>query len=44
MEAEMGIPFYDTTALGVWHALSVCGVPAGAAAPLWGSLFSEVLA
>jgi hypothetical protein len=44
MEAETGIPFYDTTALGVWHALSVGGISASAAAPVWGSLFNEVLA
>jgi len=43
LEAELGIPVYDSTALGVWHALQLCGVDAGAAAPLWGSLFREVL-
>ena len=43
MESELGIPVYDSTALGVWHALQLCGVDARAAAPLWGSLFSETL-
>ena len=43
MEAELGIPVYDSTALGVWHALQLCGVDSRAAAPLWGSLFAEVL-
>jgi len=41
MEAELGLPVYDSTALGVWHALSLCGVDGSAAAPLWGSLFRE---
>ncbi|MBC7598401.1 MAG: Asp/Glu/hydantoin racemase [Polaromonas sp.] len=44
IEAELGIPLYDTTALGVWHALHLCVVDASAAAPAWGSLFSETLA
>ena len=43
MEAELGIPVYDTTALGVWHAMLLAGVDASAAAPLWGSLFSQSL-
>ena len=43
MEAELGIPVYDSTALGVWHALQLCGVDSRAATPQWGSLFSEVL-
>ena len=41
MEVELGIPVYDSTALGVWHALKLCGVDTRAAAALWGSLFSE---
>lgn len=44
LEAAVGIPLYDTTALGVWHALLLCGADARAAAPAWGSLFSETLA
>jgi hypothetical protein len=28
MEAELGLPVYDSTALGVWHALRLCGVDA----------------
>lgn len=43
MEAELGIPVYDSTALGVWHALQLCGVDGAAAAPAWGSLFRETL-
>ena len=43
LEAELGLPVYDSTALGVWHALQLCGVNASAAAPLWGSLFRERL-
>ena len=43
LEAELGIPVYDSTALGVWHALRLCGVDTGAAAPLWGSLFLEAV-
>jgi hypothetical protein len=34
---------FDSTALGVWHALRLCGVDMRAAAPLWGSLFSEAV-
>lgn len=41
LEAELGIPVYDSTALGVWHALQMCGADTRAAAPLWGSLFLE---
>jgi maleate isomerase len=44
LEAELGIAVYDTTALGVWHALQLAGVDTSAAAPLWGSLFSQKLA
>lgn len=42
LEAELGIPVYDSTALGVWHALQLCGADTRGAAALWGSLFSEV--
>jgi maleate isomerase len=42
LEAELGIPVYDTTALGVWHGLQLCGADTRPAAALWGSLFSEV--
>ena len=41
LEAELGLPVYDSTALGVWHALRLCGVDTRPAAPLWGSLFTE---
>ena len=43
LEAELGLPVYDSTALGVWHALRLCGVDTRAAAPLWGSLFVQAL-
>ena len=43
LEAELGIPVYDSTALGVWHALQLCGSDTRAAAPLWGSLFLETV-
>jgi maleate isomerase len=41
LEAELGIPVYDSTALGVWHALQLCGADTRGAAALWGSLFAE---
>lgn len=43
LEAELGLPVYDSTALGVWHALRLCGADTRAAAPLWGSLFAQEL-
>ena len=43
MEAELGIPVYDSTALGIWHALQLCATDSRAAIPLWGSLFGENL-
>jgi maleate isomerase len=42
LEAELGIPVYDSTALGVWHGLQLCGADTRPAAASWGSLFSEV--
>jgi maleate isomerase len=42
LEAELGIPVYDSTALGVWHGLQLCGADTRGAAALWGSLFTEV--
>lgn len=41
LEAELGIPVYDTTALGVWHALRLAGVDTTPAVARWGSLFKE---
>ena len=41
LEDELGVPVYDSTALGVWHALRLCGVDTRPAALLWGSLFAE---
>jgi maleate isomerase len=41
LEAELGLPVYDSTALGVWHALRLAGVDTAPAAPLWGSLFMQ---
>jgi maleate isomerase len=43
LEAELGLPVYDSTALGVWHALRLAGVDTAPAAPLWGSLFAQGL-
>jgi maleate isomerase len=42
LEAELGIPIYDTVSTAVWKALRTCGVDT---APLagWGRLFSEGL-
>jgi maleate isomerase len=41
LEAELGLPIYDTTALGAWHALRLAGVDTRPAAARWGSLFKE---
>lgn len=43
MEAELSLPVYDSTALGVWHAFQLAGVDTRPAAGLWGSLFSHGL-
>jgi maleate isomerase len=43
LEAELGLPVYDSTALGVWHGLRLAGVDTAPAAPAWGSLFEQVL-
>jgi len=43
LEAELGLPIYDSTALGVWHALRLAGVDTAPAAAQWGSLFTEAL-
>jgi maleate isomerase len=43
LEAELGLPVYDSTALGVWHALALLGIDCRAAVPAWGSLFGEAL-
>lgn len=41
LEAELGLPVYDSTALGVWHALKLAGADTRPAAALWGSLFAQ---
>ncbi|MES2976872.1 MAG: aspartate/glutamate racemase family protein [Pseudomonadota bacterium] len=41
LEAELRLPVYDSTALGVWHALRLAGCDTSPAAPLWGSLFRQ---
>jgi maleate isomerase len=41
IEAELGIPVFDTTALGAWHALKLLNVDTSPAAARWGSLFLE---
>lgn len=43
LEAELGLPVWDSTALGVWHALRLAGVDTTSAAPQWGSLFAQAL-
>jgi maleate isomerase len=43
LEAELGLPIYDTTALGAWHALRLAGVDTAPAAARWGSLFNEAV-
>jgi maleate isomerase len=43
LEAELGLPVYDSAALGVWHALRLAGVDTAPAAAQWGSLFAQGL-
>ena len=40
LEDEIGIPIFDTTSLGVWHALKLAGV-ATAPGRAWGRLFES---
>lgn len=42
LEAELGLPLYDTVATGVWKALRLCGIDTRLLAH-WGRLFSEEL-
>lgn len=42
LEAELGVPFYDSTSAGVWGALRLAGVPT-APGRAWGSLFGRDL-
>ena len=39
LEAELGIPIYDSTLLPIWHALKLCGV-APRRGHRWGRLFA----
>lgn len=41
LEAELGIPMFDSVSVGVWHALSLMGIDY-APASAWGRLFAEV--
>lgn len=41
LEAELGIPVYDTVSTAVWKALRLCGVDTRRVEG-WGSLFAEV--
>lgn len=43
LEAELGLPVFDSTALGVWHALRLAGVDTSPAVARWGSLFAQAL-
>jgi maleate isomerase len=40
LEAELGLPVFDSTALGIWHALKLAGADTRPATAAWGSLFS----
>jgi maleate isomerase len=40
LEAELGIPIYDTVSTAVWKALQVCGVDTRALQG-WGRIFTE---
>jgi maleate isomerase len=40
LEAELGIPIYDSTVLPVWKALKLCGVDTRAGRR-WGRLFER---
>lgn len=42
IEAELGIPMYDTVSTAVWKSLRMCGVDTRRITG-WGSLFSEVV-
>ena len=39
MEAETGIPIYDSTSAVVWHTLKLVGVDPARCGAHWGSLF-----
>jgi maleate isomerase len=41
LEAELGIPVYDTVATAVWKSLALAGVPPGRVQG-WGRLFTDV--
>jgi len=43
LEAELGIPVYDTVSTAVWKALRLCGVDTRRVQG-WGSLFAEDIA
>jgi maleate isomerase len=43
LEAELGIPVYDTVSTAVWKSLRLCGVDT-ARVQGWGSLFNEEIA
>ena len=40
MEAELGIPIYDSVTMAVWHALKLVGVPT-APGKAWGQVFER---
>ncbi|MFZ4757729.1 MAG: maleate cis-trans isomerase family protein [Burkholderiaceae bacterium] len=42
LEAELGLPIYDTVSLAVWKSLRVCGLDT-AAVRGWGRLFTEAM-
>jgi maleate isomerase len=42
LEAELGLPIYETVSLAVWKSLRVCGLDT-AAVRGWGRLFTEAM-
>jgi maleate isomerase len=40
LEAELGIPIYDTVSTAVWKALRICGVDTRRVEG-WGRMFAE---
>jgi maleate isomerase len=43
LAAELGLPVWDSTAFGIWHALALLGIDSRPAADAWGSLFDETI-
>lgn len=41
LEAEVGIPVYDSVSIGIWKGLQLAGIDTSRAAPRWGGLFAS---